>query len=81
MSVPTLQGFVFFIFPIAIVGQIWVVVSKFSEGAFRTDILGLPNVVIQLCCLATIGVMTIALRSCWQEFKSRTKEDASNKTN
>jgi len=71
MSISTLKAFVFIIFPVAIVGQASVVISKFSEGLFNTDFLGLPSFVIQLCCLATMAVMLLAMRFCWQELQSR----------
>ena len=74
MSPSTLKAFVFFIYPIAIAGQVLVVISKMKEGLLSTWVFGLPNVVVQVCCIATIGICTFGLCACWKELKSRKDE-------
>jgi len=74
MSPSALKALIFFIYPIAIVGQVSVVTSRMKEGLLNTDVFGLPNVVVQVCCIATIGICTVGVRACWTELKSRKNE-------
>jgi len=71
MSVSTLKAFMFILFPVAILGQILVVYEKMKEGIWNAGMFGLPNLAVQLCCIATIGIMTVGMFSCRNELQSR----------
>ncbi len=71
MRPSTLRVFTFILFPLAIIGQVAVVLSKWREGINTPGTFGLPNWVLLLCCIITIGFMTLALQTCWKELQSR----------
>jgi hypothetical protein len=75
MSPSTLKVFIFILYPISIAGQVSVVISKTKEGMLNTGTFGLPNVVIQVCCIATIGILTVGMQTFRNELRSRTNKD------
>ena len=77
MTASTLKAFVFILFPLAIVGQALVAIDKIGKGMWKTDRLGIPNVVSQLCFLIAIGALTMCVRWGWKELRSRTSRETS----
>jgi hypothetical protein len=72
MSLPMLKGFVFIIFPVAIFGQVMVVIDKVNKGILEAGTFGLPNIVTLVCCIVAAGVFAFGVYTGWLELRSRT---------
>jgi hypothetical protein len=74
VSTSLLKAFVFVLFPLAVVGQIILIVSKFSEGVTAAGAFNLPNWVVILCSTLTVGIMIYPMALGWKELESRKKQ-------
>ena len=75
-EVPTgfLKVFLLFVSPIAILGQIFLIMLKFSEGITVSGAFDLPNWVQILCSTFTVGVMIYPMALGSRELKQRKKQ-------
>ena len=69
-----LKAFMYCLSPLAIAGQVGLIISKFNSGISSAGHFGLPNWVTMLCCTITVGLMILAMILGSKELKLRKKQ-------